>query len=213
MRIRQLPGYLLASWLMSLAIAVLMIAIVTQQITSSRLSSDIREQKESLKRSRENAESSKQTASDYSEISAKLGGRYKEVSWSTRMPFVISELAGITQAHRLKIENLKPEPVTSADEVSRLPMRITIKADIADLARVVEDIDKSIPYMDVERMDIHMASDKSDLLQCDMTVSSFAVQDENSSQPMSGIGTKKPKGKKAEVKVTGGKRVGQRGVR
>jgi Tfp pilus assembly protein PilO len=192
MKIRQIPTYLLASGLMGLVILGLLVAIVFQQIASSGLSSDIRHEREAIDMYKKDATAYKQITTDYSYMSAKLGGKYKDVSWTTRMPFVVSDLSGMTQARHLKIETLKPEPVTAADGVYRLPMRITLKAQIGDLARLAQDIETSVPYMDIERMDVHMPSDKSESLQCDMTISSFAVQDDDASQPMTGVGSEKP---------------------
>ncbi len=87
------------------------------------------------------------------------------------------------QAHKLKIDTLRPEPITSSGGVYRLPMRISFKAALGDLARAVRDIEKTVPVLSIEQLGVRSSGDKSDLLEADMVVSLFAIADPSAQAP------------------------------
>lgn len=179
MKIRQLRLAVIASAAMGLMIICLSILVINQQLTSSQLSTQIVQERHKASRlSSENTENT-DLAKKYSDLSAKFGGRYREVTWSKHIPFMVNQLTGIMQAHELKIETLRPNPIRSVDNISQLPLRIGFKAELADLAGVVQDVEKTTPVLNIESLDIRTADDKSGLLQTDMTVSSYAITDKD----------------------------------
>jgi hypothetical protein len=99
------------------------------------------------------------------------------------MPFMINQLTGIMEAHKLKIDTLRPEPITSSSDVYRLPLRVSFKANLGELARTIDDIEKTLPVLSIEELGMRPAGDKSDLLQADMVVSLFAIADPNAPMP------------------------------
>lgn len=197
MKIRKLRATMIAAGILGLVIFGLVVAIINQQVTLSRLSADISQQKQSLGRMTKETAAYKTLSAKYLDMSAKLGGRYRSVSWGTQMPSMVNQLTGIMQAQKVKIQTLRPEPITSTDGVSRMPLRISFNAGLGDLAKLVHDMETAVPHLEVERLDIHIADDKSEKLQTDMTVSSFAVTDENAPVLASHILTEKKPDKPA----------------
>jgi Tfp pilus assembly protein PilO len=167
-----------ASAVLAVALVGLIAAVVRQNIAASRLSHEIAEQRRlrgDLGRELAKAEVWKK---DYKDLSARLGGRLPECSWSEQMPFVVGQISGIVGPHGLKIETLQPQPMSAAGRVLRFPMRLGLQADLASLTAVLEDIGKTVPLLQVERLDIRSAQDKGEKLQVDMIVSSFVVLDQ-----------------------------------
>ncbi len=181
MKIRQVGPIVIASAVLALVILCLAVGIVNQQLTSSRLSGQIVQEKAAIAKFSEDSVVNAALVKDYQKLSAKLGGRYRDASWSSHMPFVINQLTGIMQGNKLKIETLKPDPVTLIGGVSRLPLRIGFKAGLGDLAKVVREIEKTTPLLDIESLDIRTTAG-SDQLQVDATVACFAVVDKNAPQ-------------------------------
>lgn len=117
------------------------------------------------------------------------------------MPFMINQLTGIMESHDLKVDTLKPDPLTKVDGVSRLPLRISLKADLGKLAKVVRDIEKGFPLLKIDSLDIRTAAGSA-VLQTDMTVSSFAVTDKNAPEaPAISLTPKTPKKAPAKPKT------------
>ena len=167
-----------ASVVLAVALVGMTAAVVRQNIAASRLSHEIAEQRRlrgDLRRELAKAEVWKK---DYKDLSARLGGRLPECSWSEQMPFVVGQLSGIVGPRGLKIETLQPQPMSAAGRVLRFPMRLGLQANLANLTALLEDIGKTVPLLQVERLDIRSAQDKGEKLQVDMTVSSFVVLDQ-----------------------------------
>lgn len=196
MKIRHIRMTLIVAGILGLIDFFLVAAIVDQQISLSRLSGDMIQQKRSLSRIEKDTTAFKTVTSTYETLSSKLGGRYRNVSWSTQIPSVVNQVTGLMQSQGLKMQTLKPEPITSKDGVSRLPLRVSFQAGLGDLAKLVFAIERSVPYLEIERLDINAAKENGDKLQADMTISSFAIADENApltTKPAAGSTPKKAK--------------------
>ena len=177
MKLSRLKNPAALSTLLGVVVAVLALAVVDQHIGNSTRAAEISRQKQMLAALNRDMASERKLTKSYSKLSRQLGHKYKEVSWGKQMPFMVNQLTGILQLRKLDMETLRPEPVTSANGVSRLPLRISFKAKIGDLAHVVEDIEKSSPLLSIEQLDVRTTRNNSDLLQANLMVSSFAVTD------------------------------------
>lgn len=178
MNIRQLRAVTVTLIVLGALVAVLAAGVVVQQVAASRLSRQIAREKTAIAKITGDTTNGAALEQNYQRLSTKLGGRSRDASWSSRMPFMMNQLNGIFEADKLKIETLKPDPVTAIDGVSRLPLRIGFKANLADLANVVREIEKTNPILNIESLDIR-SNAGSEQLQIDMTVASFAVVDKN----------------------------------
>jgi Tfp pilus assembly protein PilO len=153
----------------------LIIALIDQQMTGARLTSDIAREKDSLARLSKASSDYQTMSNNYFALSSKVG-RHEDRAVSGQVPFIINQLTGIMQSHKLRMETLSPEPATAGNGVSRQPMRITFKGSLGDVTRTIQDIENTVPFLYIERFDMHAGEEKSDTLQCDMTVSSFSIQ-------------------------------------
>ncbi len=163
--------------LLGVVVLGLTAAVVDQHIASSTKSAEIIRQRQMLTALTKEAVADKQVRNQYARLSRSIGRRYKEVTWGGQMPFMVNQLTGIVKARKINIETLRPDPITSSNSVSRMPLRITFKAGLGDVAHVIQDIQKSNPLLCIEQMDLRMSDNKTQLLQANMTVSSFAVTD------------------------------------
>ena len=195
-----------ASVVLAVVLVGLTATVVQQNLAASRLSHEIAEQRrlrDNLRRELGQAEIWKK---DYVDLSARLGGRLPECSWSEQMPFVVGQLSGIVGPHGLKIETLQPQPMSAAGRVLRFPMRLGLQADLANLTALLEDIGKTVPLLQVERLDIRTAEGKGEKLQVDMTISSFVVLDQRA--PLAGrralANLSKAKDSAAQPRLDGG---------
>lgn len=151
--------------------------VIWQRIVSARLSHQVREQTRDLTEAQKTLKDYAQWQSEYTELSAKLGGRMRECTWSNQMPFMVSQLTGLVEARGLKVQTLRPEPMTSSGSVQRFPMSIEVQAGLGDLARLLRDMGGTYPLLSIERMDIRAVEGNADKLQVRMTVASFMVID------------------------------------
>lgn len=165
------------SAILGVIVLALLIAVVDQHIGSATRAAEIQRQKQMLSALTKEAIADQNVRRNYATLSKKVGRRYKTVSWGQQMPFMVNQLTGILTSHNLNIETLRPEPVTSANEVSRLPLRISFKAQLGDLAQAIRDIERANPLLCIEQMDLRVSGNRSDLLQANMIVSSFAISD------------------------------------
>jgi len=173
-----------ASVVLAVALVGMTAAVVQQNIAASRLSHEIAEQQRLRDKLRRELDQAEIWKNDYEHLSARLGGRLPECSWSEQMPFIVAQFSGIVGPHGLKIETLQPQPMSAAGRVLRFPMRLGLQTDLADLTAVLKDLQKTVPLLQVERLDIRSAQDKGEKLQVDMTVSSFVVLDQRA--PLAG---------------------------
>lgn len=179
MKIKQLRPLTIATLILGVIAVFLFMAVINQQLIISRLSKDIKsEQKQSSELSEKSLES-KKLENSYKNLSQKLGGRYRNVSWSRHLPYMVNQLTGIMYVYNLKIETLRPNPIRTIDTVSQLPLRITFKSRIGDLAKLIRDIENTDPKLNIETLDLKPSGDNSDQLQVDMLISSYAVEDKD----------------------------------
>jgi len=174
---RRLP--IIAAAVLGAAVVALTAAVVTQRLAAAGVSRDAREQKALLTRYERELRDCSAYEKDYRDCSLKLGGRWAECSWSDQAPFMIVQLAVIVEQRGLKMDSFQPQPMSSAKGILRFPVRISLQGGLASLAGVLAEIEKTIPLLEIERLDIRRAPDKGDNLQVDMMVSSFVVIDEN----------------------------------
>lgn len=178
MNMPKLRTPMIAAGALGLIIFGLITAILDQRLADSGLSSQIAEHKQALSRMAQDSTNQKALVGDYQKLSSRLGARYRQVSWGKQMPFMLNQITGIMRNRGLKVETLRPDPITSANGVSRLPLRIGFKAGLSDLARVVQDMEKTLPLLYIETLNIRAQTGNMESLQADMTVSSFAISDE-----------------------------------
>lgn len=171
---RRMP--IIAGVVLALLILILAGAVVAREINESRLSRDIAAKKQLLADYKKDLCDCRNWRKDYSSLCLKLGGRMPQCSWSDQMPFIVAQLTGIVESRGLKIESLQPQPMTEDKPVERFPLRIGLQTDLASLTSVMEDIEKTVPLLEIERLDIR---DKDGKLQADMTVSSYVVIDKD----------------------------------
>jgi len=152
-------------------------AAIAQRLAISRILREIGEQRTLLASARRELEETSAWRRDYDDLSLKLGGRLADCCWSDQMPYMVAQLTGIMEPHGLKIETLQPQPMTSAQRILRFPLRIGLQTDLATLAKVLEDIEETVPLLEVEQLDIRNAQGREGKLQIGMTVSSFVVLD------------------------------------
>ena len=164
---------------LGLLVAVLVIAVVNQRIVSAGLSSEIARQKQQLSELTKNSVSHRKLNSDYYRLSTRIGGRFHDVSWDRQMPRMINQLTGIMDAHNIDIEVLKPETIVSNNKISKLPIRISFKSNLEHLTRALLDIEKTTPILNIDQINIRVSDNKTDTLQVDAIVSSFAITDKN----------------------------------
>lgn len=161
-------------------VVTLAIGVIAQQLAASRLSADIKGQKQLLAKSKGELKDRAKWRNDYGDLSLKLGGRMSACSWSDQMPFMVAQVSGIVEANGLKVENLQPEPMTSSGSVQRFPMRLVLQTDLKHLTELLKDITGSSPLLDVERLEVRNAQGDTGKLQVNLTVASFVVIDRNS---------------------------------
>lgn len=177
MKLSRLKTPMAVCALLGVVVLGLIAAVVDQHITGSTKSAEIVRQRQMLASLTKEAIADKKVKNEYARLSRSIGRRYKEVTWGGQMPFMVNQLTGILKARKINIETLRPDPITSSNSVFRLPLRITFKAGLGDVAHVIQDIQKSNPLLCIEQMDLRMSDNKTQLLQANMTVSSFAVTD------------------------------------
>ncbi|HUV04714.1 MAG TPA: type 4a pilus biogenesis protein PilO [Armatimonadota bacterium] len=168
---------LVAVAILGLGIVGLGAGVIWQHAARSALSRQIREQRQLLSSTRRELRNCVKWRRDYTDLSLKLGGRLPECTWSDQMPFIVSQLTGIVESHGVKIQTLRPEPMTAASGILRFPLGIEIQTGLRELTQILEDIENTVPLLEIERLDIRAAQDKPDKLQVGMTVASFVVLD------------------------------------
>ncbi|MBP6962999.1 MAG: type 4a pilus biogenesis protein PilO [Armatimonadetes bacterium] len=171
--------YSIAAIILGAVVAVLLAAVVAQQVTASRLGREIRAQNQVLADARRNLENRRKWSSEYDEFSLRLGGRMSTCSWSDQMPYMMAQVNGIVQANGLKAENIQPEPMVVNWNIRKFPMRVALQTDLRRLTEVLRDVRNSRPLLDVERLEVRQAQDGDSGLQINMTVASFVVLDQN----------------------------------
>ena len=175
---RRLPIIIAA--ILGAAVVALTAAVVTQRLACGGVFRDVREQRALLAKYKRELRDSKASKKNYLDCSLKLGGRWSECSWSDQAPFALAQLTSITGRRGLKMKTFQPQPMSSANSILRFPVRISLEGDLTSLASVLEDVEKTTPLLEIERLDIRKAAKASgDRLQADMTISSFVVLDPN----------------------------------
>jgi len=162
---------------LGLAVVGLGAGVIWQRAAGSALSRGIREQRQILSKTRRELRNCVTWRKDYADLSLKLGGRLPECTWSDQMPFAVTQLTGLVETHGVKIETLRPEPMTSANGILRFPLGIELQVGLRELTRILKDIESTVPLLKIERLDIRTPKDKPDKLQVSMTVASFVVLD------------------------------------
>jgi len=177
MNISKLQTTVIIKCILGLVILGLGIGIIAQRLAISGLRSEVAEKTKELAKLRTEDTDAKSMTVKYKDLVNKLGDRYQKVSWGKHLPTMMNQINGIMTAHSIKMDTLRPEPLTNANDISRLPMHISFKANLGDLARVVQDIEKATPLLSIEQLDVRVPTNQSDLLEMDMIVSSFAITD------------------------------------
>lgn len=163
--------------ILGLAVIILAAAVVSQRISYAGVLTELERQSDTLSRRDRDTSTNRALAEDYEKLCPEIGGRFREVTWSGRMPASINQITGITKGLGIEIESLKPGVITSRDSVYRLPVSISLKASLGDLAKLVRELESATPVFFVEKMDIRASDGSSDKLSCDLVISSFAVAD------------------------------------
>jgi len=176
---RLRKALLVAIAVLALLVVVLAVAIAHQRLVGRRVTREIREQKQLTSRYGRDLRDCERWRKDYRAYSIKLGGRLPECSWSEQTPFMVSQLAGIVEPRGLKLVSIRPEPMCSSGKILRFPMKVNLQCDLAVLSSLLEDVEKTAPALEMDRLNVRNAQDKSGKLQVDMTISSFVVLDEN----------------------------------
>lgn len=171
---------LIATIVMCVVVLALGIGVVAQQLSATRLSGDIAEQKRLIAESKKDLKSRTASRDEYSDLSLTLGGRMSTCTWSDQMPYMVSQVTGIVEANRVRVESLQPEPMTSSGSVQRFPMRLGLQADLRHVTDILQDLKTAVPLIDIERLDIRNSQTGNGKLQINMTVASFVVLDKNS---------------------------------
>jgi Tfp pilus assembly protein PilO len=185
--LQQLDTARVAIWLLGILVFVLAAIMVNQIFVRSRLSVRAGAQKQLLSELTAGASGNRLALNKYDEMAIKLCGRIPDGTVRGNMPFMINQVAGVMQAHGLKPETLKPEPVTVVDGIDRVPLRVSFSAGIGNMVLVVRDIENTVPVMHIDQLSIRPATDKSGTLHAEMTISSFVVGGDAASKTASGI--------------------------
>jgi Tfp pilus assembly protein PilO len=159
--------------------ACLAIAVTGQQITGSQLSNDLRQQRKTLKDTIDTVKEYKTLSMNYDDLSLKLGGRHRSISSSKMTVSIMNQINGIAQMQGIKLDSLRPDPATTVNNITRLTLRISFKSTLGSITRVIQSIETTVPLLHIEQLNIRAANDKSDMLQVDMTISSFGIVDKN----------------------------------
>ncbi|MHB0998421.1 MAG: type 4a pilus biogenesis protein PilO [Armatimonadota bacterium] len=186
MKIPKIQPITMTASILGFLVICLAIMVTVQQISNAGITSKIDMQEQVLSKLIKESTSASEIEKSYARLSARFGGDNGEVTWDKQMPRMINALTGAMQAHGLKIETLKPEPITVTGSIQRFPLRITFKSKLRNLVESVREIEKLNPYMDVEGLNIRVTEKESNILQADAIVSLFAIANSNSAINSSG---------------------------
>lgn len=193
MKIQNFRPPVIAMIVIGLITVGLAIAVVGQQITGSQLSTDLRQQRKTLKDTIDTIKEYKTLSMNYDDLSLKLGGRHRSISSSKMTVSIMNQINGIAQMQGIKLDSLRPDPATTVNSITRLALRISFKASLGDITRVIQSIETTVPLLHIEQLNIRAADDKSDMLQADMTISSFGIIDKNAPELVGRVNTQTSK--------------------
>jgi hypothetical protein len=113
----------------------------------------------------------------YASATKRLGPRKAAPTWSEQMPAMVKQLSEIVERQHSRLATLHPVPMVTRGPVARFPLRISFRSDLAGAAKILADLERAEPLLEVERLTVRSNLEMEQTLQVDMTVVSFAVLD------------------------------------
>jgi len=178
---RKFQAPVIATIILGVVVLGLSLALVGRAIAYAATTRAISEQEHLLTRTTRSIKQRTALHQNYERLSQQLGMRLPGCSWSEQMPFMVNQLTGIVEAYGVKIETLQPEPVVTKDQIMRFPLRLSVRADLKSLTKILRDMESTTPALSVDQLSIRNDQKTAGTLLVEMTVSSFVILDKHAS--------------------------------
>jgi len=109
------------------------------------------------------------------QISAQVPRRKAPWSWSEQLPVMVTQLSGIVERSGANIDTLQPAPAVEREHLTRFPLRLTLRTDLARLTDIMGSIRRAVPLLSVDHFAIRTGEKTDEPLQVEMTLSSYAI--------------------------------------
>jgi len=114
---------------------------------------------------------------DSVQVSKQVLQRKGQWSWSEQLPVMVTQISGIVEQSGTKIDTLQPAPVVERDHLTRFPLRLTLRTDLAHLTSLMKALRQAVPLLAVDHFSVRTGPMPNKPLQIEMTVSSYIITD------------------------------------
>ena len=132
-------------------------------------------QREALANARSYAVELAAMQADGRQLNDKVTSHRAPWSWSEQLPLMVTQISGIMTDSGIKIDTLQPVTIVERQHLTRFPLRLTLRADLASLTAVLQRIQQAVPLLAVDHCAIRAGQKPGEPLQVEMTLSSYVI--------------------------------------
>jgi len=133
------------------------------------------EQRAALDNAHKQAKALARAQADEKHLAAKITRHPANWSWSEQLPVMVSQLTTLVQDCGAPIDTLQPSPVVMHGQLARFPLHLTMHTNLASLTKFLQRAQQATPVFAVDQLTIHAGKKNGDLLQVDLTLSSYVM--------------------------------------
>ena len=98
-------------------------------------------------------------------------------SWSDQLPLMVQQLADVMEPRGVKLEALQPQPPVAREQLTRYPLRVTVRTTLERLTAVLAQCRQARPILAIDTMTVRTGQVAADPLQVELTISSYVMQE------------------------------------
>ena len=94
-------------------------------------------------------------------------------SWSEQLPPMMAQVARLMADSQ--VEAVQPAPIAQNGQLTRFPLRLTLRSDLSSLTRLLQRVRQQSPVLAVDQLAIRTGAQVGDPLRVELTLSSYVI--------------------------------------
>jgi Tfp pilus assembly protein PilO len=150
-------------------------ACVYQYAAAATAARAIIEQRDSLEQTERYLTELARAQAEGRRISEQIPRRSAPWSWSEQLPVMVTQISGLVEKSGGQIDTMQPAPAVEREHLTRFPLRLTLRSDLARMTDIMDRFREAIPILSVDHFAIRAGQKPGDPLQVELTLSSYVI--------------------------------------
>lgn len=166
-----------------IALGVLLVCLagisIYQYLATAATARTLHEQRTALEDAQKQAVALVNAEADEKQLAVKISRHPATWSWTEQLPVMVSQLTGLVQGCGTPIDTLQPSQTVVHGQFARFPLHLTMHMDLAHLTIFMQRAQQAMPVLAVDQMTIRAGKRTGELLQIDLTLSSYVMLEDS----------------------------------